>query len=83
MTLSGETLLDEHDERGAPGLQFLAELLHEVVVDAAVGHRAAGRAGRGADRHAEQRHEEDEADQAAPERPAGGAEAAPSRAGGA
>ena len=71
-------LAHEDEDRGAAGLQLLAKFLHELVVDADVRHRAGGGAARPADGHAQQRHEEDEADEAAPQRAAG--RAAPARA---
>jgi hypothetical protein len=64
--------VDQHDHRGAAGLQLVAQVLHEVVVDTDVGQRAGRRARGRADRHAEQRHEEDQADQPAPEGAADG-----------
>src|SRR3954447_15147174 len=62
---------DQRDDGGAARRQLLPELLHELVVDARVGEGARRRTAGGADRHAEQWHQEDEADQAAPQRAAG------------
>src|SRR5262249_24742995 len=56
----------ERDQRGAAGRQLGAQLLDEVVVDADVGELAGDRARRGADGDAQQRGEEQQADQAAP-----------------
>src|SRR5829696_1320011 len=66
-----ELAAHERDDRRSAGRQLLAELLHELVVHARVRRRTAGCARCGPDGHAEQRHQEDQADQAAPQRAAG------------
>ena len=73
--LSAETLLTSSTSAALPGSSSVPSFFMKLVVDAEVGHRAAERATGGAERHAEQRHEEDEADEAAPQRAARGAEA--------
>src|SRR3954453_18122594 len=50
----------------APPGRRAAELLHELVAPAGVAGRSGRGARRRADRHAEERREEDQADQAAP-----------------
>ncbi len=67
--LVARRLADEHQHRGAALGQLVAELPHEVVVDAVVAQRAGRSARRRTDRHAEERHQEDEADEATPRRP--------------
>src|SRR3954468_18284086 len=65
----------EDDDRRAFVAEPRAEVFEELVVDAHVGERP-GRTARGrADRHAEERGEEDQADQAAPQRSARGTRA--------
>src|SRR3954452_3367383 len=61
----------EVDERRAARGDLLAELLHEVVVDARVGDLAGRGAARRSDRHAQQRGQEQQADEAAPQRAPG------------
>jgi MFS family permease len=56
----------EHDQRRLARLELAAEALHEIVVDPTVAHRATGRPSGGTDRHAEQRHEEEQSDQTTP-----------------
>src|SRR3954452_16055193 len=63
--------LAERDQRGAAGRKVRTELLEEVVVGADVGELAGDRTARGPDRHAEQWCQEQQADQAAPQRAAG------------
>src|SRR4051794_19796390 len=53
----------EVDECRAARTDLLAELLHELVVHARVGHLAGRGATRRADRHAEQRRQEQQADE--------------------
>lgn len=63
-------LLHQDEQRGGAGLQVLAQVLHEVVVDAGVGRGTPGGPGRGTDGRTEQRHEEEQPDDTAPQRPA-------------
>jgi hypothetical protein len=63
----------EEDQCRGAGLERLAEILHEVVAHAEVGHLAPDGSRCGADGHAEERGQEDQADQAAPHGAARGA----------
>jgi hypothetical protein len=62
-------LSDQQEQARRTGLQCASRFLHEIVVDADIGQAASERARGGAERGAEQRVEEDQADQGAPERP--------------
>jgi hypothetical protein len=70
--LLGRVGATESDQGRRTGLELVTELLEEVVVHADVRHLPRRGAARGADGHAHEGREEDQADQAAPDRAAGG-----------
>lgn len=71
--LVGRHAPHQHEEAGVVAREFAGKLLHEGIVDADIRQRAADGAGNGADGNAEQRIEEEDADQQAPETARGGA----------
>src|SRR5215831_7654726 len=71
--LIGRHMLDQHEQNRIAGFNGRRQLLHELIVDAEIGERAAERSRRRAEGNAYERIHEQQADQQPPEAPHGGA----------
>ncbi len=65
--LVGEVGIDQHEQGGRARRQVFGQLLHKIVIDAHVAQSPGHRTGPGTDHEAQQRVEEDEPDEHAPE----------------